>query len=328
MKASLRSSALVALPLLLVSLASTVFGHGTVVDPISRVYRVYLSNPENPNFPLAAQAVAIDGAQSYYTWNELSRNIAAAVQAGLPPGYDYSPWVPDGQIASGGRVDPQSSEYPRTYAGLDQESPDWPATPVTAGETIEVDFLATAPHDPSVWDVWMTTPDWDAATALRWSEMEFLGRPTPILIGGHYFFDLQIPSDRVGHHVLWVAWQRDDPVGEVFFSTSDLMIESATSSSDESTNQLGIELSNYPDPFADHTSLRFSLSAPGHVTLRIFDIAGRFVRTLIDSDTPAGLQSRIWDGTDEGGVSVANGAYLVRLEHTGGVETKRVLFVR
>ncbi|MGK0204885.1 MAG: chitin-binding protein, partial [Planctomycetota bacterium] len=143
---------------------SPVIPHGTVTSPISRVYRVYQSNPSNPNFALAANAVAIDGQLSYYTWNELSRNIPQAVQAGLPPGFDYSPWVPDGELASGGRTDPNSTAYPRTYAGLDQVSPNWPTTPVTAGETLSVDFLVTATHSPSVWDVWMTTADWQPNT--------------------------------------------------------------------------------------------------------------------------------------------------------------------
>ncbi len=208
----------------LFAMTQAVFAHGTVIDPISRVYRVYQANPSNPSFPLAASAVAIDGATSYYTWNEVSRNISAAVQAGLPPGFDYSPWVPDGQLASGGRVDPNSSTYPRTYAGLDQVSADWPKTPVQAGDMIPIDFYATAVHNPSVWDVWMTTSDWDPSTPLNWAQMEFLGRPQPTLTSGHFLFDVQIPADRSGHHVLWIAWHRNDPAGEVFFSTSDLLV--------------------------------------------------------------------------------------------------------
>ena len=196
--------------------------HGSVVFPMSRVYRVFQSNPQNPNFPLAAAAVRIDGASSYYTWNELSRNIPAAVQQRLPPGFDYSPWVPDGQIASGGRVDPM--QFPRTYAGLDQVSGDWPKTDVTAGETITVDFLATAAHNPSAWDVWMTRPSWNPSQPLTWAQMEFLGRPNVSFSNNHFTFPLQIPGDRTGHHVIWVAWQRDDPVGEVFFSTSDVRV--------------------------------------------------------------------------------------------------------
>jgi len=203
---------------------SCAWGHGTVVSPESRVHRVYASNPENPSFSLAENAIQTDGTQSYYTWMELSRNIPAAVNAGLPAGFDYSPWMPDGALASGGRVDPNSSAYPRTYAGLDQVSGDWPTSPAQAGEPLVIDFYATTPHDPSVWDVWMTTADWDPSQPLNWAQMEFLARPNVTLTDNHYYFDVMIPDDRVGHHVLWIAWQRDDPVGEVFFSTSDLMV--------------------------------------------------------------------------------------------------------
>lgn len=205
----------------LATLAAT--GHGTAVYPSSRVYDVYQSNPENPSFQLARNAVAMDGTLSYYTWNQISQNISDAVAAGLPAGFDYSQWVPDGHIASGGRFTGNVTGL--MYEGLDQVSPDWPTTPVSAGENVVVDYYATAPHEPSVWDVWMTTPDWDASTALNWAQMEFLGRVNPVLDAGHYTFDLTIPQDREGHHVLWIAWQRDDPVGEVFFSASDLMIE-------------------------------------------------------------------------------------------------------
>lgn len=212
--------------LMMSGMTVTAFGHGSAVSPSSRVYRVYQSNPENPNFELARNAVAMDSKDAYYTWNQVSRNIPEAVQAGLPAGFDYSPWVPDGQLASGGRVD--SGEFGNlTYRGLDQVSSDWPTMAVQAGEVITVDFWATAVHEPSVWDVWMTTPDWDANTALNWAQMEFLGRPDPDLNGNHYTFDLEVPADRQGHHVLWIAWQRDDPVGEVFFSTSDLLISSS-----------------------------------------------------------------------------------------------------
>jgi chitin-binding protein len=216
----------------LLLLSSVAVGHGTAIEPMSRVYRVFQSNPENPNFALAAAAVALDGTQSYYTWNELSRNIPDAVNAGLPPGFDYSPWLPDGQIASGGRVDSDSTQYPRTYAGLDQVSAAWPTTPVQAGAVIEVDFLGTTPHQPSVWDVWMTMPDWQPDMPLAWNQLEFLGRPEVVLQNGHFTFDQLVPADRSGHHVLFIAWHRDDPVGEVFFSASDLDIEPAATPGD------------------------------------------------------------------------------------------------
>jgi hypothetical protein len=66
--------------------------------------------------------------------------------------------------------------------------------------------------------------------ALTWDRMEYLGRPEVRLSENHYYFDLEIPAGRRGRHVLWVAWQRDDPVGEVFFSASDLLVSSAEGS--------------------------------------------------------------------------------------------------
>jgi len=224
LRARLRSTILVfsIVPLF----AGQVFGHGSVISPESRVHRVYASNPENPSFELAREAIRRDGTNSYYTWTELSRNIPEAVVAGLPERFDYSPWVPDGQLASGGRV-AIGPGIPRTYAGLDQISADWPTSPAKAGEKLAIDFDAHTPHDPSVWDVWLTKATWSPTQPLAWSQMEFLGRPAVTLSNMHYRFDVTIPADRVGHHVLWIAWHRDDPVGEVFFSTSDLMIAPA-----------------------------------------------------------------------------------------------------
>jgi predicted carbohydrate-binding protein with CBM5 and CBM33 domain len=54
---------------------------------------------------------------------------------------------------------------------------------------MSIDFFATAVHEPSVWDVWMTTADWDPNTELNWAQMEFLMRPEPELDGNHYTFD-------------------------------------------------------------------------------------------------------------------------------------------
>lgn len=272
-----------------------ILAHGTVVSPISRVYRIYQANPDNPSFALAANAVTMDGSLSYYTWNEVSRNIGQAVQAGLPAGFDYSTWIPDGQLASAGRVDPNSAEYPRTYAGLDQVSADWPTTAVTAGQTINVDFLATAVHSPSVWDVWMTTPDWTRPTQLNWDQMEFLGRPQPVLSGNHFTFDLDIPANRSGHHVLWVAWQRDDPVGEVFISTSDLMITGAP----------GVG-TNYCVPGANSvSSTGAQMSAGGSASVASNDLA------LSAAPLPMGQPGLFYHGANQTAVPFGNGTRCV-----------------
>ena len=61
----------------------------------------------------------------------------------------------------------------------------------------------------------------------------------------HYYFDVMIPANRVGHHVLWIAWQRDDPVGEVFFSTSDIMVAAADGLAGDYNNDRKVDASDY-----------------------------------------------------------------------------------
>ena len=68
---------------ILVSLVTTallaspwpVHGHGTMADPISRVYQVFLEGPEAPKSAAAKAAVALSGTQPFYDWNEVSQNI-------------------------------------------------------------------------------------------------------------------------------------------------------------------------------------------------------------------------------------------------------------
>jgi hypothetical protein len=84
---------------------------------------------------------------------------------------------------------------------------------------------------------------------------------------------------------------------------------------------------NAPNPFNPTTRIAFDLAAEGRVTLRIYDVAGRMVRALLDEVRPAGYgKSIIWDGRDGTGRRVASGIYFYRLE-THHVESTRKLVV-
>ncbi len=79
---------------------------------------------------------------------------------------------------------------------------------------------------------------------------------------------------------------------------------------------------NYPNPFNASTFIRFTLPASNRVTLRLFDIRGRHLHTLLEEVVPAGAHAIRWDGRDRQGRAVASGVYLYRLE-TGGQNTTR-----
>ena len=84
---------------------------------------------------------------------------------------------------------------------------------------------------------------------------------------------------------------------------------------------------NAPNPFNPTTTIRYDLGAPGHVTLRIYNVAGQVVRTLVNEAQSASASSFevVWDGRNDAGVSVASGTYFYRLTAGGQfVSTKKL----
>jgi hypothetical protein len=84
-----------------------------------------------------------------------------------------------------------------------------------------------------------------------------------------------------------------------------------------------------PNPFAPRTQLRFQLSSPGRVSLAIYDVRGRLVRSLVEAESlPAGEHLRSWDGRDEGGAPLASGIYFARLRSGGHALTRKITLLR
>jgi hypothetical protein len=75
----------------------------------------------------------------------------------------------------------------------------------------------------------------------------------------------------------------------------------------------------HPNPFAARTVIPFSLDAPGHVELKIYDVAGRLVRGLAQGEFPAGPHRVVWDGRDAAGKTLRSGTYFYRLIVDGEV---------
>lgn len=85
---------------------------------------------------------------------------------------------------------------------------------------------------------------------------------------------------------------------------------------------------NRPNPMAGSTRIEYDLPAEGEVRLRIFDVAGRRVRTLVDGRKGAGRHAEQWNGRDEGGAAVASGVYFYELDVEGQRSTRRLVRVR
>jgi hypothetical protein len=77
---------------------------------------------------------------------------------------------------------------------------------------------------------------------------------------------------------------------------------------------------NYPNPFNPGTRIEFQVPEQSRVSLRVFDVLGRPVKTLVDQIFPASGSTPyfvLWDGTDHSGTGVASGVYFYRMDATG-----------
>ena len=87
-------------------------------------------------------------------------------------------------------------------------------------------------------------------------------------------------------------------------------------------------LGNYPNPFNPSTTIRYALSQDAYVTLKIYNVLGQLVATLVDEPQTAGYKSVVWNGRNDSGAGVASGMYIYRLVAGNFVQTKRTLLLK
>jgi hypothetical protein len=86
-----------------------------------------------------------------------------------------------------------------------------------------------------------------------------------------------------------------------------------------------LQLSAFPSVFGERTELRLNRPLPRADAIRVFDLAGRLVRSI-----PLHLGQSVvaWDGRDEAGASVASGVYVARIADGAALGTRKLVVVR
>nr|MBN2278929.1 T9SS type A sorting domain-containing protein [candidate division Zixibacteria bacterium] len=85
---------------------------------------------------------------------------------------------------------------------------------------------------------------------------------------------------------------------------------------------------NAPNPFNPQTRIDYDLPQATNVNLDIFNVLGQKVKTVVNEFQEAGSKSVIWDGRDDGGVSVASGIYFYRLNAGDYNETRKMMMLK
>jgi hypothetical protein len=85
---------------------------------------------------------------------------------------------------------------------------------------------------------------------------------------------------------------------------------------------------NYPNPFNPVTTIEYETMAHTRVSLRVYNVSGALVRTLVDQDLPAGAHRVTWDGVSDTGQAVASGVYYCRLSAGDTREARRMVLLK
>jgi len=85
---------------------------------------------------------------------------------------------------------------------------------------------------------------------------------------------------------------------------------------------------NYPNPFNPVTTLRYDLPEDAEVKILIFDIMGRKVKSLVNTNQNAGFKSVMWDATNDLGQAVSAGMYLYKITAGDFHQTKKMVLLK
>jgi hypothetical protein len=173
----------------------------------------------------------------------------------------------------------------------------------------------------------------------------------PITVGDSFFVGIRMsttPGDTVGIIMteenclsmtnaweLWsdgTTWTRfDDPISWELVSDMGIFpVITTPSGIDDIVNLPGnfVLKQNYPNPFNPATTIAYDLHKSADVTIKIYNLAGQEVKTLLKGKQPAGSKQVTWDGRDNNGHQVASGVYLYRLQADNTVQTRKMVLLK
>ncbi|NKQ29330.1 lytic polysaccharide monooxygenase auxiliary activity family 9 protein, partial [Streptomyces galbus] len=199
---------------------SSAQAHGVAMLPGSRTYLCYLdartgNGALDPTNPACKDALAQSGSTALYNWFAVLDSNAGGKGAG---------YVPDGTLCSAG------NKSPYDFKAYNAARSDWPRTHLTSGATIQAQYSNWAAH-PGDFRVYVTKQGWSPTTPLAWGDLELfqtVSNPpqqgSPGADGGHYYWDMKLPSGRSGDAMIFIQWVRSDSQ-ENFFSCSDVVFD-------------------------------------------------------------------------------------------------------
>jgi len=85
---------------------------------------------------------------------------------------------------------------------------------------------------------------------------------------------------------------------------------------------------NYPNPFNPETAINYQIPKLFNVNLKIYNINGQLVKTLVNEENPPGRYEVLWDGTNDSGLQVSSGIYVYRIKAEKFISAKKMILLK
>jgi hypothetical protein len=143
-------------------------------------------------------------------------------------------------------------------------------------------------------------------------------------------FDQKYPAVAADGHKIYYVWQdnRRSKGWDIYAKVVDWTWTKVGDDQAPSLPNSFQLFQNYPNPFNQSTEIEFILSRSDFVSLNIYDILGRRIKTLVSENSSSGHKSAYWDGKDNWGKEVCSGVYFYQLKVGEFSETKKMLLLK
>ncbi|MBN2104022.1 carbohydrate binding domain-containing protein [bacterium] len=193
------------------------------------------------------------------------------------------------------------------------------AFPIDSGHTYEISFISETPSDKTI--------SW--AMQENGGDYEYYGGGPITISGNGYFgpFEFIAPKTDTRNAFKLYVGGNNIPI----YFDDIMIIDNAVEFPEVVVDVEKTEgerpdkytlLSSYPNPFNSTTVIQYSLPSYSHVDLRVMNIRGQLVKTLINRHQHSGEHQIQWNGTDETGTAMSSGSYVVQLTTKTDAKTR------
>jgi hypothetical protein len=152
-------------------------------------------------------------------------------------------------------------------------------------------------------------------------------KPKPILGGSSAYQGDRIELLSVGEK-FYAFWMADySGIYQAWLSVIDRNILAVENAQDSPVNEFTL-FQNYPNPFNPSTTINFSVPSSEFVTLKVFDVLGNEVVTLVNEEKPAGAYEIEFSVGQDSRPDIASGVYFYQLKSGSFIETKKMLLLK